>query len=98
PRNDEIGPGVSWRLARGSRHPPAPRSVAQLLRHADRLILIVWVGGLDYAGDAGDRVATTVSPLVGVVEHALFVIELVDGSATKRRVIFAEDITEITKK
>src|SRR6476661_1573686 len=64
----------------------------------DRLILIVRVSGLDYAGDAVDRVATTVGPLVGVVEHGLFIVELVDGRATTRRVFFAEDITEIAKK
>jgi hypothetical protein len=39
-----------------------------------------------------------VGPLVGVVEHALFVVELVDGRATTRRGIFAEDIMEIAKK
>src|SRR6185295_3649801 len=98
PCNNEIGPGVRWRLARGARHPLAPRSVAQFLRRGDRLILIVWVSGLDYAGDAVDRVATTVDPLVGVVEHGLFIVELVDGRATTRRVFFAEDITEIAKK
>jgi len=56
------------------------------------------MSGLDYAGDAIDRVATTVDPLVGVVEHALFVVEFVYGRATPRRVIFAEDIAEIAKK
>ena len=56
------------------------------------------MSGLDYAGDAVDRVAATVGPFVGVIEHALFVVELVDGRAPTRRVIFAEDITEIAKK
>src|SRR5271163_3185930 len=39
--DDEIGSGVSWRLARAARHPSDPTAVAYLLRRGERLILEV---------------------------------------------------------
>src|SRR6201981_2275812 len=72
PGDEEISPGVGWRLAGTPRHPPDPRSVAQLFWVADRLILKVRMSSLDYARDAVDRVAAAVGAVVGVVEHAIF--------------------------
>src|SRR5580692_2526022 len=97
PGNEEISPGVGGRLAGGTRHPPDSRGVAQLFWLADRLILKVRMSSLDYARDAVDLVASTVGPAVGVVEHAIFVVELVNGRATTRRIFFAEDVAKIAK-
>jgi predicted SnoaL-like aldol condensation-catalyzing enzyme len=52
-------------------------------------------GGLDRARDAIDLVASTVDALAGIVEHAIFGEDLVDGRAPTRRVIFTEDIMKI---
>ena len=52
PDDYEIGSGVSWRLARATRHPPYPTAIAYLLRRGERLILEVRMSGLDRACDA----------------------------------------------
>src|SRR5580704_6013649 len=67
PGDEEISPGVGWRLAGAARHPPDPHAIAQLLRRADRLILKVRMSSLDHARDAVDRVAATMSAAVRVV-------------------------------
>src|SRR5580700_7651941 len=41
PGDYEIGSGVTWRLARATRHPPDPTAIAHLLRRGERLILEV---------------------------------------------------------
>src|SRR4029077_6713380 len=97
PGDEEISPGVGWRLAGGTRHPPDPRGVAQLFGLADRLILKVRMSSFDHARDAVDLVAATVGAAVGVVEHAIFVVELVNGRAPARGVFFAEDVAKIAK-
>ena len=97
PDDYEIGPGVSWGLARAARHPPDPTAIAYLLRRGERLILKVRMSSLDHARDAVDLVAATVSAAVGVVEHAIFIVDLVNGRATTRGVVFAEDVAEIAK-
>jgi hypothetical protein len=55
------------------------------------------MSSLDYARDTIDLVAATVGPAVGVVEHAIFVVELVNGRATTCGIFFTEDVTEIAK-
>src|SRR4029077_12023699 len=97
PGDEEISPGISWRLAGGTRHPPDPRGVAQLFWLADRLILKVRMSSLDHARDAVDLVAATVGAAVGVIENAIFVVDLVNGRATTRGVVFAKDVAEIAK-
>src|ERR1700675_5201161 len=51
PDDYEIGSGVSWRLAKAARHPPAPTAIAYLLRRGERLILEVRMSSLDHACD-----------------------------------------------
>jgi hypothetical protein len=48
-------------------------------------------------GSLVDLVATAVGAAVGVVEYAIFVVDLVNGPATTRGVAFAEDVAEIAK-
>src|SRR5258708_17599183 len=97
PGDEKISPGVGWRLAGATRHPPDPCGVAQLFGLADRLILKVRMSSLDHARYAVDLVAATMGAAVGVVEHAIFVVEFVNGRATARGVVFAEDVAEIAK-
>ena len=60
PGDDEIGSGVSRRLARAARHPTNPPPIAHHLRRGERLISEVRMRSLDHAGDAVDLVATAV--------------------------------------
>src|SRR5579862_2508180 len=94
PGDEKISPGVGWRLAGATRHPPDPCGVAQLFGLADRLILKVRMSSLDYARDTVDLVAATMDPAVGVVEHSIFVVELVDGRATTRGIFLTEDVAK----
>ena len=95
PSNDEISPGVSWRLTRAARYPLNPPGIAQFLRRGNWLISKVRVSSLDLARDAIDRVATTVDASKRIVEHAIFGEDLVNSRAPTRRVHFAEDVVEI---
>jgi hypothetical protein len=81
--NDEISPGVSWRLTRAARYPSDPPAVARFLRFGNWLIPKVKVGSPDLARDAVDSVAATIDSLAGVVEHAIFGVELL--KAARRR-------------
>src|SRR5881409_2876823 len=71
PDNDEISPGVSWRLTRTARSPLDPSAIAQFLGPGNRLISKVRVSRPDRARDAIDLVAATVDA-PGLVEHAIF--------------------------
>src|SRR5579862_2642065 len=95
PGNDEISPGVSWRLTRAARYPSDASTIAQFLGFCNWLISKVGVSRLDRARDAIDLIAAAVDTRFGVVEHAIFVPELVDGRAPARGVIFAEDVLKI---
>jgi hypothetical protein len=97
PDDDEIGAGVSWRLAGGARHPPDPTAIAYLLRRGDRLILEVGMIGLDHACDAVDLVTAAVSAL-RFVEHPVFVEDLIDGGASTHGVDLTEHAVEIAKR
>src|SRR6266404_3882551 len=95
PGNDEVSPGVSGRLTRTARYPLEPPAVAQLLRLGNWLILKVRVSRLDGTRDAIDLVAATVDTRFGVVEHAFFGPDLVDGRAPARGVVFTENVAKI---
>src|SRR4029077_17612860 len=95
PGNDEISPGVSWRLTRAARYPLDPPAIAQFLGPGNWLISKVRVSSPDRARDAIDLVAPTVDALAGIVEHAIFGEDLVDGRAPTRGIIFTEDVVKI---
>jgi hypothetical protein len=59
------------------------------------LISKVRVSSLDRARDLIDLVTATVGAAVGIVKHAIFGPDLVDGRAPARGVVFAEDIAKI---
>ena len=55
------------------------------------------MSSLDRARDAIDLVAATMDAAAGVVEHAIFGEDLVDGRAPTRGVVFTEDIVKIAE-
>src|ERR1700736_1691241 len=92
PNNDEISPGLSWRLIRAARYPLNPPGVAQFLRRGNWLISEVRVSGLDRTHHAIHLVAAAVDA-PRLLEHAIFGVDFVDGRApTCGGVIFTEDI------
>jgi len=93
--NDEISPGVSWRLTRAARYPLDPSAIAQFLGPGNWLISKVRVSSLDRACDTIDLVAATVDTPAGIVEHAIFGEYLVDGRAPTRGIDFTEDVMKI---
>src|SRR5260370_8151650 len=95
-RNDEIGPGVSWPLTRAARYPADQPAIARFRRLGNWLISEFRVSSFDRARDAVDFVTATIHSLAGVVENAIFSVNLVDGRATTSGVVFTEDITKIT--
>src|SRR5262249_1132146 len=98
PSNDEIRPGISWRLTRAARYPLDPPAIAQFLGLGNWLISKVRVSSPDCARDAIDLVAAMVDAFAGVVEHAIFVIDLVDGRASTRGIVFTEDVVKIARQ
>src|SRR5262245_9860989 len=95
PGNDKTSPVVSWHLTRSPRYPLEAPAIAQFLGPGNWLISKIRVSGPDRARDAIDLVAATVDALAGVVEHAIFGEDLVDGRAPTRRVVFTEDVVKI---
>jgi hypothetical protein len=93
--NDEISPGVSWRLTGAARYPLDPPAIAQFLGLSNWLISKVRVSRLDRARDAIDLVVATVEAPGGVVEHAIFGEDLLDGRTPTRGVVFTEDLLKI---
>src|SRR5215472_15945745 len=95
PGNDEISPSVSWRLTRAARYPLDPPAIAQFFGAGNWLISKVRVSSPDHARDAIELVAATVDAAAGVVEHAIFGKDLVDGRAPTRGVVFTENVVKI---
>ena len=75
-----------------------PPTIAQFLGPNNRLIAKVRVSGLDLARDAVDLVAATLDTAGGVVKHAIFGEDLVDGRAPTHAVAFTEDVVEIARQ
>src|SRR5712664_536389 len=96
PGNDEISPGVSRRLPRAARYPSDPSGVARFLGLSNWLISKLRVSSLDGARDAIDLVAATNGALAGILEHAIFGPELVDGRSPARGIVFTEDVAKIS--
>src|SRR6266853_1261348 len=94
-RNDEIGPGVSWRLTRAARYPADQPAIARFRGLGNWLISEFRVSSFDRARDAVDFVTATIDSLAGVVENAIFSVNLVDGGAPASGIVFTEDITKI---
>src|SRR5580693_455646 len=93
--NDEIGPGVSWCLTRAARYPADQPAIARFRRLGNWLISEFRVSSFDRARDAVDFVTATIDSLAGVVENAIFSVNLVDGSSPASGIVFTEDITKI---
>src|SRR5579863_3888780 len=96
PHDDEIPSGVSRHFARASRDPWNHPCTAIFLRSVSHLISKIRMSRLDRARDAIDLVAATNSPFTGIVEHAVFGPELVDGRTPARGIVFTEDVAKIS--
>src|SRR3989449_8839157 len=93
--NDEISPGVSWRLTRAARYPLDPPAIAQFLRFCNWLISKVRVSSPDRARNAINLVAATVDAGFGIIEHTVFGPHLVDSRAPTRGIVLTEDVLKI---
>jgi hypothetical protein len=96
--NDEISPGVSWRLTTAALYPTDPSTVAGFLGLGNWLIPKVTVGSPELARDAVDLGVATKSTAFGVIEYCVFVKDLIDCGATTHGVIFAKYVAQITKQ
>src|SRR5262249_31711122 len=72
-----------------------PPAIARFLGCGNRLTSKVRVSSPDRACDAIDLVAATVDALAGIVEHAIFGEDLVNGCAPTLGVVFTEDVVQI---
>jgi hypothetical protein len=95
PGNDEISPGIGWRITRAARYPLDSPAIAQFLGLGNRPIAKVRVSGPDRGRDAIDLVAATVDTFGGIVKNAIFSEDLVDGGTPTRGVVFTEDVLKI---
>lgn len=91
----KISPGVSWRIARTPCYRSDPPAIAHFLRLGNWLISKFRMSGSNLARDTIDLVAAAIDALTGVVEHAIFEIELVDGCPPTRGVVFTENLLQI---
>src|SRR5689334_23924173 len=83
PGDNEIGSGISRRLAGAARHPTDPSSIAYHFRRGERLISEVRMRSLDHARNAVDLVATAIIA-TGLMEHGVLVEDFVDHCASTR--------------
>src|SRR5260370_29321180 len=90
-----MGPGVSWRLTRAALYQADQPAIARFRGLGNWLISEFRVSSFDRARDAVDFVTATIHSLAGVVENAIFSVNLVDGRAPASGVVFTEDITKI---
>jgi len=73
-----------------------PPAIAHFLGRGNWLISKVRVSSPDHARDAIDLVAPMVDAPIGVVEHAIFGVDLVDGRAPPPGVVFTEEVAKIS--
>jgi hypothetical protein len=80
--NDEISPGVGWRLTTAPLYPSDPPAVACFLGLGNWLIPKVTVGSPDLAREPADLVTATKYTTFWVIEYCVFAKDLIDCSAT----------------
>src|SRR5258706_113538 len=75
-----------------------PPRIADLLGRRDRLISKVGMSSLDLAGDAVDFVAAAMRAAVRVVEHTVFVPDLVNRLPPAHRIDLGKHVTKVAKQ
>ena len=95
PGNYEISTSVFRGFTRSARYPLDPPAIAHFLRLGYGLISKVRVSSLYRACGSIDLVAASVDASLGIVEHAIFGEDLIDGRAPTRGVVFTEDIAKV---
>jgi hypothetical protein len=78
---------IEDRLTRASRYPADQPAIARFRGFGSWLISEFRVSSFDRARDAVDFVTATIDPLAGVVENAIFRVNLVDGRAPASGVV-----------
>lgn len=94
----EIGSRVGRRFARDARDPSNSSGIAYFLGRGEGLILEIGMRCFYHAGNTIDLVAATKCSAFRVIEHSVFVKELVDCSATTHGITFAKYVAEIAKQ
>src|SRR5579872_7213837 len=84
--DEKIGSGVRGFLAWRAGHPTDPPPIADLLGCRDRLISKIRMSSLDLASYAVDFVAATMTAAVRIVEHTVFVPDLIDRLPPAHRI------------
>jgi hypothetical protein len=95
--DDEIGSGVLGRFAWRAGHPTDPSPIADLLGRRDRLVSEVGMSSLDLAGDAVDFIAAAMRATVRVVEHTVFMPDLVDRLPPAHWIDLSKDVTKVAQ-
>jgi hypothetical protein len=80
-----------WCLTGAALYPFDPPGIPQFRGLGNWLISKVKVHGPDRGRDEIYRVAATIDAPAGLVEHAIFGEDLVDGRAPTRRIVFTKD-------
>jgi hypothetical protein len=83
-----------YHITLAARYPFNPSAIAQLLGRGNRLILKVRVSVPDLACDAIDLDSAAECTPRRIVKRAIFVVDLVDGRAPARGVVFTEDVAK----
>jgi len=78
-----------------ARYPSDPPAVARFLGFGDWLIPKVKMGSPDLARNAVYRVAAAIDSLAGVVEHAIFGVQLLNRLAPARGVVPTEPFLKL---
>src|SRR4029077_11628054 len=89
----KIGPSVNGSLIRATFYPANASTISQFLGRGNWLVPKVTVSSSDLPCNPVDLVATMMNA-PGLVEHAVFSKNLVDGFSPTCGIVFAEDVRE----
>jgi len=98
PGDDEIRPGICWRITWAAGYSLNSPAVARFLGLGNWLIAKVRMSSPDRACDAINLVAATVDIPAGIIENDIFGVDLVDRCASALRVIFTEDVLKVPRQ
>lgn len=90
PDDDKISPRISGWLTGSAGYPSNSSGVTDLLGREEGLILEIWMGSFDRAGDAIDLVTAPEDSALGAIKYGVFMKYLIDRGAKTHRVILAE--------
>jgi hypothetical protein len=77
---------------------PNPSGITKFLGRGERLVFEIWMCCFYHTSNAINLVTASVDASVGIVEHTIFIPDVVDGRAPTHGVIFAKYVAQITKQ